>query len=298
MVNVNFHSQGDAHLLLDGSVVVLIDAGEKYAADQALIPYLSKKKIDRIDHFFISHPHTDHYGGLESLLDSGILVDNIYYNLPPEGMDDWNYKLGDFLALIMRASNLGSTVRDIGVGFKVELASSNIEVLYAQEGSTLKNGRQVSINDYSLILQWDAGGFRTLFTGDLNEPLGTELATEPHYKADILKVPHHGVTGIAPNTFFDVVNPKLNMFPSTAALWNHPRGDRVKRWTIESNIYYCNNGLNGNVVLQLYRSKVIAVSDNPSSGCPNAELDITPGDKVNERPNQFPFGALELLLIE
>lgn len=298
MVNVNFHSQGDANLLMDGSVVVLIDAGEKYAADQALIPYLSKKDINRIDHFFISHPHTDHYGGLESLLDSGIPVNNIYYNLPPVGFDDWNYKRVDFLTLINRASNLGSTVRDIGAGFSVELPSSNIEVLYAQDGPTLKNGRRVSINDYSLILQWDAGGFRTLFTGDLNEPLGIELASEPHYKADILKVPHHGVTGVAPSVFFDVVDPQLNMFPSTIALWNHPRGDRVKKWTLESNIYYCNNGLNGDVVLRLNKSIVTAVSEKPSRNCPNAELDITPGERVSDSHTQFPLSALNLLLID
>lgn len=298
MVNVNYHTQGDAHLLIDGSVNVLIDAGAKYAADQALIPYLKSQKVNNIDHFFISHPHTDHYGGLESMLDAGIKISNIYYNLPPEGIQDWDYKRSEFLAVLDRAQRTGSTAGNVRSGFSLRLPTSNITVLYAHNGSKLKNGRRASVNDYSIIMRWDAGDFRTLFTGDLDEPLGRELAEKLHFKADILKVPHHGVTSVAPNAFFDVVSPKLNMFPSSKALWFHPRISRVKTWTLESNIYYCNNGLNGNVVLQITGSEIIGKSDTPSSDCPNGKLDITPGEKINPKTFAPLTGALKLILDE
>lgn len=298
MINVNYHSQGDAHLLVDGSVNVLIDAGDKYAADKALIPYLRSLSINTIDHFFISHPHTDHYGGLASILDAGIAIGNLYYNLPPEGMDDWNYKRSEFESIVNRAVLSGAIASNIRKGFLLRLPSSKFKVLYAQDDPELKSGRQASINDYSLILQWDAGNFRTLFAGDLDEPLGDELAKHKHFKADILKVPHHGVTNVAPNAFFDVVSPSLNMFPSTQTLWTHSRGARVKAWTLESGVYYCNNGLNGNVVLEIDGSKIIGSSEKPSASCPNGELNIVPGDKINEVGANKLVGTMNLLLNE
>ncbi len=296
MINVNFDTQGDAHLLIDGSVNVMIDAGEKYAADSAVVPYLALKKINKIHHFFISHPHTDHYGGIESLLDAGIRIENIYYNLPPEEMNDSNYRRAEFLAVLGRAAKQGSIAIDVDAGFTLSLPTSSMKILYAHKGATLANGRKVSINDYSLIMQWDAGGFRTLFTGDLNEPLGAELARQSHYKADILKVPHHGATGVAPDEFFDTVSPSLNMFPSTRALWTHPRVARVKAWTLTSGILYCNNGLNGNVVLTIDKQTVSARSERPTADCPSGILNILPGDKIdsliNSRSSQPAINAL------
>ena len=138
------------------------------------------------------------------------------------------------------------------------------------------------MNDYSLIMQWDAGEFRTLFTGDLNAPLGNELAKHKHFKADILKVPHHGVTSIAPNSFFETVNPSLNMFPSTRTLWNHPRGQRVKGWTLNSDIYYCNNGLNGNVILSIQNDSITGEIEQETNKCPNGIMNIVPGQKIDE----------------
>ena len=55
--------QGDAHLITIGDTVVMIDAGYYEQAEQAVLPYLKEIRIKEIDHFFISHPHKDHYEG-------------------------------------------------------------------------------------------------------------------------------------------------------------------------------------------------------------------------------------------
>jgi beta-lactamase superfamily II metal-dependent hydrolase len=62
MVNVNSGSlQGDANLITIGDQVIMIDAGYLKEAQAALIPYLREKNIRHVHHFFISHPHRDHY---------------------------------------------------------------------------------------------------------------------------------------------------------------------------------------------------------------------------------------------
>lgn len=279
MVNVNTSKQGDAHLLIDSGVNTLIDAGSSSQAKSQLVPYLRAHEIATIHHLFISHPHTDHYGGLDALLNASVAVKNVYYNLPPIDSNDFDYKRTEFLAAISRAQNAGAQALDVSAGFGLILANSRFKVLHAQKESMV-NGRDIDINDYSIILQWDADDFRTIFTGDLNARLGAELAKRNDIKADVLKVPHHGVSGIAPNSFFDAVNPSLAMFPSTADLWVHQRGEQAKNWVKSKNISYCHNGLNGNVVLTFNGPSLTVKSNAPSAACPSRELTITPIPKM------------------
>ena len=280
MINVNNSAQGDAHLLIDAGINTLIDAGSPEQGASHLVPYLRSQGISNIHHLFVSHPHTDHYGGIDALVDAGIAINHIYYNLPPEGSDDFDYKRHEFLATIDRTAKLGTITTDVSKGFTLHHLSTRFKVLHSQKNNTV-NGQTIDINDFSLIIQWDAANYRTLFTGDLNARLGTELAKNDHYKADVLKMPHHGVTGIAPDSFFNTVAPQLAMFPSTKVLWNHPRGRQAKTWVLNNNIRYCNNGLNGSIVLE-FADDIKATSEKPSDSCPNGQLRIIPGEKIED----------------
>ena len=250
MVNCNTSSQGDCHLLEDNAVYTLIDAGKPDIATKTLVPYLLLRNIDEIDHFFISHPHTDHYGGLESLKTAGIKVKNIYYNPLPSDVSDFDYKPELFYSLLSNYEDSGTRLHDVRAGFHLNLPSSKIFVLEA------KKERQGDVNDYSIQMVWDAGGYRVLFTGDLNSKLGSELANREEFKADILKIPHHGVTGIAPNKFFDNVAPSLLMIPGNKDLWFNPRGTQLREWAIKSwkekNTHFCSNGFNGDVKISFH----------------------------------------------
>ena len=281
MVNVNNVRQGDAHLLIDNGIHVLIDVGSPEQGASHLVPYLRERGITTVQHLFISHPHTDHYGGIIALANAEIRIENIYYNLPAEGSDDFDYKRDDFLAVMERLRTTGAIAKDISKNFRVTLPSSKLTVLHAQKDGFIGD-KKISVNDYSMIMQWDAGNYRVLFTGDLDSRLGEKLSQFEHFKADILKIPHHGVTSVAPDKFFDTVSPSLAMFPSTKTLWLHPRGAQVKSWTISNEVHYCHNGLNRNVILKI-SDRIIAASENPSNACPNGDLGITPGKKIEER---------------
>lgn len=294
MVNVNYETQGDAHLLIDNGVNSLVDAGQPAQAEKYLVPYLEARNINVIHHFWVSHPHTDHYGGLDALLSAGIVVENVYYNMPPVGVSDWDYKPEEFTATMSRAEALGAKLHDISKGFTLSGPTTKFTVIHAQKDRKV-NGQNIDVNDYSIIMQWDAGEFRTLFTGDLNEKLGTELSKLEYVKADILKIPHHGVTGIAPNSFFDAVQPSVSMIPSTYTLWMHPRGAQAKTWVQSYSEYYCNNGLNGHVKLS-FSSKINMTSNFPSQYCPNGLLPISPKQKVNMEPDLSFLPAIYFLL--
>lgn len=274
MVNVNQRGQGDAHLLIAGGVHAMVDAGEYDQAKAHLVPYLYGLNVNHIEHFFVSHPHTDHYAGIDAMLDAGITIGNIYYNMPPAGVDDWNYKPVEFLATIGRAENLGTTLHEVQKGHVVKMGSTRFEVLHAQKSNKI-GGQQIEVNDYSMVLRWDAGGYRSLFTGDLSLRLGTQLANDERMKSDVLKVPHHGVTGIAPNSFFNKVDPFLAMFPSNRVLWDHPRGQQSRGWVEGRGIKYCHNGFNGHVVLT-FENGVNLRPESATSACQHETLTNTP----------------------
>lgn len=280
MVNCNTTSQGDCHLLEDNGMYTLIDAGQPHIADRALVPYLKARRISVIEHFFVSHPHTDHYGGLTSLIKAGVKVKNVYYNAPPAGVSDSDFKPGAFQWVLNSARNRGAILHNIDAGFKVELPNSILTVLEAK-----KERQAGGVNDYSLIMTWDAGGYRTLFTGDLNRRLGQELAGIEKYRADILKVPHHGVTGIAPNEFFDNVGPSLIMVPAHKGLWFHPRGKQVKTWAeknwAQRKTYVCNNGFNGDVRISFFKNHLGLDPQIPNTTCPKKNWYLTPKKKVS-----------------
>ena len=84
MINVNAGQlQGDAHLITIGGTVVVIDAGYYGEAKSSVLPYFRDLGIQKIDHFFVSHPHRDHYEGLVALLEDGVQVRHLYLRVPP-----------------------------------------------------------------------------------------------------------------------------------------------------------------------------------------------------------------------
>ena len=89
-------------------------------------------------------------------------------------------------------------------------------------------------------------------------------------KAHALKVCHHGVTGIAPNTFFDNVNPEIALFPMPFVLWRNPRADQARNWVVENNVKHCTNGHNGHVILEFFQDSYNISSTKNIAGvdCP------------------------------
>ena len=59
--------QGDSILICNGDETALIDAGENNRGDDVLL-YLSRLGIDNLDYVIGTHAHSDHIGGLDTVL--------------------------------------------------------------------------------------------------------------------------------------------------------------------------------------------------------------------------------------
>ena len=107
--------------------------------------------------------------------------------------------------------------------------------------------------------------FKYLFTGDLNYKIGSYLAkTSEKISADILKVPHHGTEGVAPNKFFEKVSPRYALVPAPEPLWLSNRSKRIRNWFLHNNVSVFVNGISGNIRVAVTGNDLTVKSENAS----------------------------------
>jgi competence protein ComEC len=280
MVNVNYSpQQGDAHLIqASNGKNMLIDTGHLDPARKALVPYLKSKGIKKIDTVFVTHPHKDHYLGLLAILESGIPIETVYMNEIDRKACEADMPLAcDYEELInyramLKDNRVAVLEAKAGMVFDLGLGSS-LKILYAFDGVNTPVGR-TDINDMSYIMLLKHGFNSALFTGDLNAKLGEYLAKEgKDLNVDILKLPHHGTEGAAPDAFFAATSPKDVLVPSPALLWCTPRSARMKNWVEARKIPSYVNGFSGHVTVKmgLFNYKIEAERQQtrlPSPECP------------------------------
>ena len=267
MINVNAGKlQGDANLLVVGNEIIMIDAGYASEARKAVIPYLSELGIKQIDHFFVSHPHRDHYEGLAVILDAGISIKNLYYKIPSPEIKDCCYNKSDFLKFINYAKDSGSKLIQPKTGFKLTLPlGSTLDILHAQEGNL--PDAKLDINDLSLIMKWHIRGTDVLFTGDLNKKLGGVLARDSRMRSEFLKMPHHGAASLAPNAFFDNVSPDYVLVPGPEWIWCGKRGFRPREWIINRKVPAWVNGIHGHIQVDFKRNETVVRPEKADGKC-------------------------------
>ena len=267
MINVNAGKlQGDAHLLLIGNTAVMIDAGYASEARKSVIPYLQDLGVKQIDHFFVSHPHRDHYEGLAVILDAGISIKSLYYKIPDPEIKDCCYDKSDFLKFINYAKDRGSKLVQPQTDFKLSLPhESTLEILHAQEGNL--PGVNLDVNDLSLIMKWNINGSSVLFPGDLNLLLGEKLSSDQRMQSDFLKMPHHGAESLAPNSFLNAVNPDYVLVPGPEGAWCGDRGSRPREWTIKRKVPTWVNGTNGHVMVEFKRDETVITPEIVDGKC-------------------------------
>jgi competence protein ComEC len=260
MINVsNQNLVGDAHLIkFANRQVYVIDTGnEGESGGKKLVSYLKKDRINKIDKLFISHAHRDHYGGLIDLLNSSIVVREIYFNIPDKEACNqerpWGCDYDHVMNLRRFIKNKGIKLKSMQTGDVYKpMADAKLQVLFVQNGAHPDIGK-TDINDTSAVMKLTHGQQSVLFTGDLNWKVGEYLTgSSLDLKADILKVPHHGTEGVTANSFFDAVQPRVAMVPSLTSVWISERSRRIREYFIEKNVAVYISGLDGDVSISIW----------------------------------------------
>lgn len=191
----------------------LFDVGDDYtpAAD-----YLDATCLG-VDAVFLSHPHTDHAGGLTSILER-FKPGAIYV---PAGWFEAQDVASEVTDGIELAQSMGVPVIELSAGDSVPLAGGATVDVYAPEAGALPD----EINDMSMLALLTCGGQRVLFTGDLSED--GEPAHVPD--ADVLKVAHHGSDKATSARFLEACTPEIAVISVGENNYGHPSDETLEK---------------------------------------------------------------------
>lgn len=185
--------QGDSILIRQKDHSMLVDAGENDQGD-VVVSYLKSQGIDQLDYVIGTHPHSDHIGGLDDVIQS-FEVDRVF--LPP--IEHTTATFEEVLDAI-EVKDLSLTLPQVGDVWELGEASFTILAPNKDYGDDLNNwsiGIRVEYGDNHFVLCGDAEAQAEADICANGLPLG----------ADVLKAGHHGSSTSTSDLFLDQVAP-------------------------------------------------------------------------------------------
>lgn len=212
--------QGDCELVECDGKYMLIDAGENGYED-AVINYLRKLGVEKLDYIVASHQHSDHIGGMAEVL-SEFNADKIIMPRLTKEQTPTNSTYKDFLQAVQ---NSEAKVIEAKVGAKYTLGTSEFEIL----GPVTNDAED--INNMSVVMRLEFGENSFLFTGDAETEEEKEILENSAYlDCDVLKAGHHGSSTSSSKDFLSAVTPEICIIScGEDNKYGHPHESAVKR---------------------------------------------------------------------
>jgi len=232
--------QGDATLVVYGEIQVLIDGGPDDSVLDCLSTHLPfwDRKIELV---ILSHPQTDHFGGLVEVLkryDVGAFASS--------GLDSGSQEYSMLKSIVG-----GSGIRVINPtsGMVIRLGMIYLDILHPSEeflsvnstsSSTRKEKDVLGMytssrdpNEFSVVAILRLGEFEALFTGDIGPKTSDLLAEQftlgDSQKVEYIKIPHHGSKNGVTGKLLDMIEPEIAVISVGAKnRYGHPHSEVIK----------------------------------------------------------------------
>lgn len=183
--------QADSILLRTEDKAMLIDAGNNEDGED-VVKYIKDKGIDTLEYVIGTHPHEDHIGGLDNVINE-LNIGTIY-------MPEITTNTKTYENVLTAIENKELSINIPKKGNKFYLGKAECEIM--TDSILDKN----NLNLASIITKVTFGNTTFLFTGDA-ETENEETINWP--KIDVLKVGHHGSNTSTSQQFLNQIQPKI-----------------------------------------------------------------------------------------
>jgi len=240
IVHVIDVGQGDCTLVQCGDYNILIDAGEN-GQGREVAEYLYKIGVDQLDWIIATHPHSDHMGGIDDVIEM-VGADNIMMIYIPE---EYSIENTFYLSVLEAIEEYDVNVVYANEGDILRFGELTIEILHPLYGEY-----RTDINDLSICTLIRCGGFGVITCGDITYEVEEELIAEGHdLDADIYIANHHGSALSSSEEFISAVTPDYTVFScGENNSYEHPHNSVLKLLKNLCIPYY-RTDLNGTVVI-------------------------------------------------
>ncbi len=220
--------QGDSLLinLTDGENF-MIDSGDVFA-QQAVVKFLKKFGVKKLDYVLITHPHTDHYGALKGVLEATRLpVGKFYYYKET--------KLISYRKMKAYLKKIGAKFEKLYAGKIIKFADGTYFEVFnpPQDEQESENLYGKNFNNYSIVGKLVHGKMSIMLTGDAEKEAEHYILEHTDYsklKSVLLKVGHHGSRTSSTREFLEAVNPKIALISvGKDNEFGHPAPSTVER---------------------------------------------------------------------
>jgi competence protein ComEC len=250
--------QGDSILIEAEDSAMLIDAGENNKGS-VVVDYLKAQNITKLDYVIGTHPHSDHIGGLDTVIDT--------YQVGKVIMPEVAHTTKTYEDVLDAIDKKGLSIIKPVVGDVYTLGSASFTILAPNSSS------YEEMNDYSIVIKLTYGDNSFLLTGDAGSLSEEEmLASGFDLSADVLKLGHHGSAYSSTESFLDAVNPGYAVVSVGADNeYGHPHPDTLMKIKSRN--------------IKLYRTDrqgtIVFTSDGKTISVNTQECEITTDDLDN-----------------
>ncbi len=231
--------QGDCTLIKTDKGNMLIDAGEN-GNESVVINYLNNQGIDSLTYLVATHPHSDHIGGVEEVIEAfdvqNVIMPRLSKNNTPTTQTYEN--------MLKAIKNCGAKVIAAKPGNEYSFGDVSFKILspYVQDEN---------LNNMSVSLKLTYLNHSFMFTGDAEKEVEKQiLKNNSDLSADVYKVAHHGSSTSNTSEFIDAVNPEFAIIScATDNSYGHPHDEIVELFN-EKNIPYYTTAEWGTIVFE------------------------------------------------
>ncbi len=226
-LHLTFLAVGDADACLietpDGSHI-LYDCGPNSidpSSTSPLLRFIKLKGIKRLDCVFITHPHSDHYGGLVDVLED-VEISKVAVG---STVGDTSY-----IGLLDRIRRKQVPLLLVKAGDSIEIGKVKISILAPDATCSDTLFGCLDPNRLSIVSRISFRGFSALLAGDAPSDVQNAIAVNgEEIKSLIFKVPHHGAKDSIDSLFLQEISPSFAIVTAGWRSRHHPKEETLEQ---------------------------------------------------------------------
>ena len=205
--------------------VIVVDGGTREDA-----PNLEKhinELGNKVDVWFITHPHSDHAGAIiEIIEETDIQINKIYYTMNDiqwyqQYASERANEAEDFKNAIQN-ERIKDIAEEVSLNQIINIDFIECEILGIKNPEITED----AFNNSSMVIKMNLPETSILFLGDTGAESGDKLleTQASKLKSDIVQVAHHGQNG-AKESLYQAIQPSICLWPTPEWIWNNDNGE-------------------------------------------------------------------------